>query len=626
MRRILLSRWFLSLCCAVGVMGLDFALKPVNAEDSTTTAVVAPVYETLKPTHKQTKVIKPLHNNAPIVLNTYCLDNDGNILACVGGDSYQIVMNSDGTQETKKVESAKLVQLISPEGKLLREVALTFAPTAINQSPDGTVFVAGEGKVAKLSATGEVLATADSPHVGDMKTFRTRVEEGYKKQIDEMTSTMKQQVKLLDDRLAKLLEKPEAERTDRDNKRIATVAEQKQMYVDQVKLFEDSYAQSFSGDQALTQKLGITAVAVTSSSVFLCCNSIEGHGYEVWKLTHEFSNPERVVDQLSGCCGQCDIQATEDNLVLAENTRFMVSLLDHEGNRQKEFGKGDRKAVDGFGSCCNPMNVRCCDNGDILTAESSIGTIKRFNKDGELIGVVGKARIGGGCKHVAVAFDESRNRYYMMNVDKSHICVLVPNEEAPEFTEEELSEKAAREGLGKKIVGEWSLDGNRPKQNAAGAEGVFSVIISALSQGSADVVEEPATIVAGQEVESGNVESQVEAEEAETSAVTILGEGTDPYRSTWLHFQADGKLLMNEGVFAQGENEWAPVRQDGNVLYVAQLQEGVSYLEYKIEFVNDNEVMITSMMNDSVLSSNRYKRVTEPAQPVDAKKATGTSP
>ncbi len=41
--------------------------------------------ESLKPTHKQTRIIKPLHNNAPIQLNTYCLDKEGNILACVGG-------------------------------------------------------------------------------------------------------------------------------------------------------------------------------------------------------------------------------------------------------------------------------------------------------------------------------------------------------------------------------------------------------------------------------------------------------------------------------------------------------------------------------------------------------------
>ncbi len=254
-----------------------------------------------------------------------------------GADSWTAVLNADGTQEVKKVEAPKLVQFISPEGKLIRETALPFTPTAINLAPDGTIFVAGVGKMAKLNAAGEIITTADSPHVGDMNTFRQRVEEGFKKQIEEMTGSMKQQVTLLDERLKKLLEKPEAERTERDKKRIEAVEQQKTVYTDQIKMFEESYAQSFSGDQAVEQKLGITAVAVTSTSVFLCCNAISGYGYEVWKLNHEFSDAEKVVDNLSGCCGQCDIQATESNLILAENTRFLVSLLDHEGNRQKEF-------------------------------------------------------------------------------------------------------------------------------------------------------------------------------------------------------------------------------------------------------------------------------------------------
>ncbi len=40
----------------------------------------------------------------------------------------------------------------------------------------------------------------------------------------------------------------------------------------------------------------------------------------------------------------------------------------------------------------------------------------------------------------------------MMNVDKSHICVLVPNAEAPETTPEEQLAKEAREGLGQKLL------------------------------------------------------------------------------------------------------------------------------------------------------------------------------
>jgi hypothetical protein len=545
-------------------------------------------------THKQARVIKPTHKGKPIVLNTFCLDKEGSLLACVGGDNVEYVLNDDGSQETKTNVAAKLLQVYSPDGELIRSIELPFTPTALNQAPDGSIFVAGDGKVARLGDDWKISSTADSPHIGDMETFKQRVQEGAKKQVDEMTEMFRDQVASIEERIKKLKEKPEAELTERDKKRLATYEEQKALYADQLKSTEDSYSQMFSGEQMLTQKMGITALAVTSKDVFLCCNALEGYGYEVWRMTHEFSEPKKVVSELGGCCGQCDIQATESHLVLAENTKFKVALLDRDGERLTDFGKGDRKAIDGFGSCCNPMNVRCCDNGDILTAESSIGTIKRFNKEGELIGVVGKAKIGGGCKHVAVAFDAKRDRYYMMNVDKSHICVLVPNAEAPEITPDEALAKEAREGLGMKLIGEWSLDGNRPgNKPAANSE---PSVLGALLQG-----------LLGAEGESVSAD--------------------DPYSSSYFRFDADGKLTLSGGQFADGDNAWEAVQQDGNTLIVSQLQDSIQYYDYKIEFVSDNEATISLLYNENVMASNRYKRVLEkPAAAEDSRPEEASDP
>jgi len=533
-------------------------------------------------THKQARVIKPTHEGKPIVLNTFCLDKEGRLLACVGGDNVEYVLNDDGSQEAKTNVAAKLLQVYSPDGELIRSIELPFTPTAVNQAPDGAIFVAGNGKVARLGDDWKITRTADSPHIGDTETFKQRAQEGAKKQVEEMTETFREQVTNIEGRIKKLKEKPEAELTERDKKRMATYEEQKGLYEEQLKSIEEAYSQMFSGEQMLTQKMGITALAVTSKDIFLCCNALEGYGYEVWRMTHEFSEPKKVVSELGGCCGQCDIQATESHLVLAENTKFKVALLDRDGERLTDFGKGDRKAVDGFGSCCNPMNVRCCDNGDILTAESSIGTIKRFNKEGELIGVVGKAKIGGGCKHVAVAFDEKRDRYYMMNVDKSHICVMVPNAEAPEITPDEALAKEAREGLGKKLVGEWSLDGNRPgaKTNTVTEPTVLGTLLQGLLGG----------------------------EEGAAGAETV---SDDPYSSSYFRFDADGKLTMSGGQFADGENAWEAVQQDGNTLIVSQLQDSIQYYDYKIEFVSDDEATISLLYNENVMASNRYKRVLE---------------
>lgn len=540
-------------------------------------------------THKQAQIIKPLVNDQSVPLNTFCLDRDGNILACVGGGSVQVVVNADGSQQTKGVQSGGYLQVISPEGKLIRSTELSFIPTAVNQAPNGQIFVAGNGSVAVVSAEGQVITTATSPHIGDKEAIKARVIEDTKKQRERSQKLMQDQIVRVNERIAAIEEKAEADRTEIETKRLATFQQQKTLYETQLKNLERAAKTEPNVDQLIARKLGITALAVTSRDVFLCCTSIEGTGYEVWRTNHELSEPVRVVYELRGCCGQCDIQATDEHLILAENTRFQVALLDRDGKRTVSFGKGDRKAVDGFGSCCNPMNVRCCSNGDILTAESSIGTIKRFSKSGELLGVVGKARIGGGCKHVAVAVDEKRDRYYMMNVDKDHICVLVPLSEAPEMTSEEALADAARKGLAKKLIGEWSLDGNRPADAPA--------LPAADSSDSASVPAAPAADV---------------KRVAAARLVLPAKAASDPYSSTYLNFVEDGSLLTVGGM--AGVDGWEPIRQDGNVLHVSQIRGGVQYYEYKVEFINDDEATISLMYNDRAMSSNRYKRITSSAR------------
>ena len=55
------------------------------------------------------------------------------------------------------------------------------------------------------------------------------------------------------------------------------------------------------------------------------------------------------------------------------------SMQYRHGRTQGNFGKRDRTSRAGFGSCCNPMNSLSMSDGTVLTAESSIGHIKRFD-------------------------------------------------------------------------------------------------------------------------------------------------------------------------------------------------------------------------------------------------------
>lgn len=565
-----LRKWTMSAV----VLSLVFSHTSVRAIDDASAHAEDAGQHEFKSTHKQALIIKPMHDGQPVSLNTFCLDRDGNILACVGGNSVVYVVNDDGSQQAKVIDAPKQLQVYSPKGELLRLVDLEFQPTAVNAAPDGSVFVAGMGKVAHVNADGRILKTVDSPHIGDLESFRKRIEEAAQKQLEGNTARYREQIARIEERIKAIEEKPKEEITTLDERRIQTYQQQKKLYETQLKSFGTSRGQAASSDLAVSRRLGITSLAVTSKDLFLCTYSAEGTGYEIWRTTHEFSEPKMVVSQLRGCCGQCDIQATDEHLVLAENTKFKVALLDRDGERLMDFGKGDRKAVDGFGSCCNPMNVRCCDNGDILTAESSVGTIKRFSKDGKLLGVVGKAKIGGGCKHVAVAFDEKRDRYYMMNVDKDHVCVLVPNAEAPELTPDEALAKTAREGLGEKLIGAWSLDGKSPDTPKA-------------------------------------VKPEADAKEKSKSLVRAASTiRVDPYSSSYLKFEADGNLVTKGGQ-TTADQGWECIRQDGNTLFVSKIQGNIQYYDYKIEFVDENEATISLLFNERVLSSNRYKRIVE---------------
>lgn len=554
-------------------------------------------------THKQVHKLTPTHDGRPVELNTFAVDSEGNILACV----------TDSNSDSKV--SRSLLQVYSPEGTLVRETRLPFNATAVNQAPSGIVFIAGDGQVGKVGADGKLLTTADAPHLGDREALRKQVEEDSKEQMKQVTEMYSSQVERVEEMMKVISEKEDA--TDRDKKRMASLKSQLEMFTKQQEMMETTYSEFYSVEAMMANAMSISSLAVNSKDVFLCCQT--GRGYDVWRTDHDFSSPSKVVSGLSGCCGQCDIQADEENLVLAENTKFKVSLLDREGKRLTSFGSRAVESEDGFGSCCNPMNVRCCSNGDILTAESSIGTIKRYNKEGDFLGTVGKANIGGGCKHVAIGFDEKRDRYYMQYEDKDQICVMWPLSEAPEFTAEELEAKAAREGLGELLLGdgksqssEWSVAGT--KTAAKTESGLLEALGAALVSVTADAaaVESKAGTETAPAV-SDDVASEDDGRDVvEESEVEIgdLYNDVEP-SANYFKFSSDGKLEVRGGYSEGANGGWAAVSQDlkTKTLIIAQLEEGIRYYNYKIKFTDDDTATFTMMYGDQSMSSQTFKRV-----------------
>ena len=98
--------------------------------------------------------------------------------------------------------------------------------------------------------------------------------------------------------------------------------------------------------------LAITGIAVSEGNLYFCVRSPKGFGYEVWRTDRNFASPKCIVQNLKGCCGQMDVQASGGDLWVAHNCRHKVEHYDRDGKTLGSFGKTDRTAADGFGGCC----------------------------------------------------------------------------------------------------------------------------------------------------------------------------------------------------------------------------------------------------------------------------------
>jgi hypothetical protein len=525
------------------------------------------------PTHKQVRIIKPAHGEKPVSLATFCLAQNGNILACVATNSPDAGSLADD-DAARNENSHSFVQEYAPDGTLVRETAVPFSATAINVSPSGGIFIAGDGKMARI-IDGKVIGETPTPNIGNQEEFKKQVLEAAKEEVAEYSKQFEDQICELKKRVESLESKSEKqELTKREAAQLKSLKQSLEVQEQQIKSISEMFG---NPETQVRQRLVVTALGVTEGDVFVSVMSAKGHGYEVWRTDHEFKEPTKVVASLSGCCGQMDIQARDDRLFVAENGNFQVSIRDRDGKRLSSFGKRDRGAVDGFGSCCNPMNVRCCDNGDILTAESSIGNIKRFNAAGEFVGFIGKAKIGIGCKHVALAFDESLNRYYMMNVDKDHIAVLIPIGDIPPETQAEKAARAARDEFSKGLVGQWEREGREVKKKTA-RNPLNGLIGSLLGSG------------------DDNDDSPENFREQPFDAVT---------------FSANGKIKAVGGMLGMYSSNydlsWEAVSLKDKVLEVAFNMDGAEFTSARVEIVSDDEIEVRAQTYGSGEFGKPYK-------------------
>jgi len=318
-----------------------------------------------KPALEQVGLIQVGDGKGPAVLKNFCLNAEGNILACIAPPQ----PDRPGTSGSA---SRPGIRVYSPAGELLKTLPLDIRPGAICVAKGGTIFVAGEGQILKLDADGKVLASAASP-VASVPVVMS----------DEMRQMLKESGRSNAEELERLKATMEKRRGD------------------------------------------VTGLAATDEDVFMAVPSPNDFTYCVYRFDHELQNPKLVVEKLRGCCGQMDVQAHDGKLWIPHNARHRVESHDRDGNELATFGKAGRVKAADFGGCCEPKNMRILPSGEILVAESGPPTcIKRFSADGEFIEVVATVSGKGDCVRVTVEASADGSRYYMLDTTRDAIRVF----------------------------------------------------------------------------------------------------------------------------------------------------------------------------------------------------------
>lgn len=378
-------------------------------------------------THHQTGVIDVSQGAGDRhKVNAFCLDAAGNILAACG----------TGPGEIRKFDA---------EGTLLASWEIDVKPEAINVAPDGTILVGGNGKLFRFSAEGKQLATADSPHAEAVRQNKGKLREQVIAQLKAQSNRLESQIEVYESIIAQLEKrKQDGELQPQEEQILESLPKSLELMKKQLankpknkeeeeKLDEEQIDEQLKN--MMQSKMRVASISSDGKGVYVATYAIEGYTFCVWRLDPDLGNGEVVVKDLRGCCGQMDVQVCESGIFVAENSRHRVARFNADGSLNTAWGKQDRTGAEGFTSCCNPMNVCFSQVGDVFTAESDTGRIKRFSADGEFKDFIGSVKLVPGCKNVSIAVSPKTDRVYMLDITRNHIIVMQKKTSEPETKE-----------------------------------------------------------------------------------------------------------------------------------------------------------------------------------------------
>lgn len=440
----------------------------------------------VRPTHKQVKVISAHTSDLPQrSLKTFCVTADGRVLAACG----------DGRSGD--------VRLFGPTGEYLTSWDLPFTPDAINVGSDDRVYAAGGGKLARFTLEGELVNEGRLPHADalleNQESLREEVVASHARQMESLVryvDDMEKRIERLEEKIAEAKaaeeakeaeESSDAEPADPEKTEFAAVfqamaklatgrsrpatadeamldafKQQRDQFQDMIdrrggaELTEEQIDQQV--EASIAYKLKVASISEADGEVYVATGAEKGYGFCVWRTNRRFENGKKIVDSLSGCCGQMDVQACEGGVCIAENGRHHVRRLDRDGKPLARWGSRGREGLEGFGGCCNPMNVAFGEDGSVYTSESGTGRLKRFTPEGELIELVGKVDLVPGCKKVSIAVGPGGDRVYMLDITRDHIVMMERLDEGEQVAYYETKAAPASNEFFNKLLGVFNAE------------------------------------------------------------------------------------------------------------------------------------------------------------------------
>ena len=381
-------------------------------------------------THEQTRLIE-IPKDTPV--NAFCLDAKGQILAACGIGPGQIMV-------------------LDANGEKISSWDVSIKPEAINTAADGSVLVAGHGKMLRFSPEGKLLKEADAPHTAALAEHEDELRKQAEEQVNRPPVSLESIISSYKGMITQLEEKQKTEDLNEQEVRLLQILpENIKRFEEQQKAQDEAKAKAGEGKdkpdnsaeiekvlQSLkVRKLRVASISTDGKNVYLATPSAVGYTFDVWQTNTDFAEPKLVVKELRGCCGQMDVQACASGIYVAENARHRVACFEPSGEMLTSWGKRDRTGADGFTSCCNPMNV-CFDKaGDVYTAESNTGRIKRFAADGTFKEYIGDVKLVPGCKNVSIAISPDNDSVYMLDITRNHIVLMQRKAPSAETTKVE---------------------------------------------------------------------------------------------------------------------------------------------------------------------------------------------